>query len=406
MWPFFLSLKYVFSRRKEGMISIIGGISVLGVTLGVAALIVVLSVMNGFDHEVKDKIIGTYSQITVTSYGGLEEDDTLLSSPESFPGVKSSAPFVNGQALLIKGRDNTKGVLVKGIDPEREKSVTDIGGYSGLAVNGLSRDSIVLGSELMFNAGIRKGDVVELLVPYSSLDMEKKEFVVAGGFTSGRYDYDANIAIISIGAAQDIFRTGEKVSGAGIRTSAQDEKDLLRVKDELAEALGPGHNVKTWMDLDRNLMQALAVEKKMMFSILAIIVVVACFNISGSLIMMVMEKTKDIGILKAVGAGFSGVSSVFLFVGSLVAFAGISSGTVLGVFIAKNINFLADAIEKATGLAVFPNDIYYFSEIPVRIDLNDVISVMIMAFLLALAAGLYPAVKAARMDPVEAIRYE
>jgi lipoprotein-releasing system permease protein len=122
--------------------------------------------------------------------------------------------------------------------------------------------------------------------------------------------------------------------------------------------------------------------------------------------MMVMEKTKDIGILKAVGAGFSGVSSVFLFVGSLVAFAGISSGTVLGVFIAKNINFLADAIEKATGLAVFPNDIYYFSEIPVRIDLNDVISVMIMAFLLALAAGLYPAVKAARMDPVEAIRYE
>ena len=177
-------------------------------------------------------------------------------------------------------------------------------------------------------------------------------------------------------------------------------------KNKLQFSLGFSFIVKTWMDLDHNLVTALAVEKKMMFSILAIIVMVACFNISGSLIMMVMEKTKDIGILKAIGANSKGVSLVFLQVGAIVGGMGILLGTLLGLSIAKNINYLSDLLEKVTGVAVFPNDIYYFSAIPVKINLSDIGVVMTLSFLLAIVAGVYPAIKASRMDPVEAIRYE
>ena len=383
----------------------IGGISVLGVALGVAALIVVLSVMNGFDEEIKDKIIGTYADLIVLNDRGINDQSGLVAELSGLPGVEKAAPFITGQAILVHNKVST-GMLIKGIDIKKEAEVTDVMKFTSIPGAGLNEDTVILGSELMRNQRIFTGDTVEIMVPYSALDIEKKKLKVVGSFTSGRYDYDANIALISLPLAQEIFRMENNFTGVGIKTGIKGEKDLDTFRNELQSDLGFEYTVRTWMDLDKNLVMALAVEKKMMFSILAIIVMVACFNIMGSLIMMVMEKTKDIGILKAIGAGSAGISLVFFQVGAIVGGLGITLGTLLGLGIAKNVNYISGLLEKLLGVEVFPSDIYYFSEIPVNISFDDTGIVIMTAFLLAVAAGVYPAFKASRMDPVEAIRYE
>jgi lipoprotein-releasing system permease protein len=225
-----------------------------------------------------------------------------------------------------------------------------------------------------------------------------------GRFTYGRFDYDANIAIVDIKTADRLFRRENTVSGIGIKV--QDEMKVGDLKKTLMDKFDYTYNIKSWMDLDRNLVTALALEKKMMFVILAMIVMVACFNICGSLIMMIMEKTKDIGILKAIGASSMGVSFVFLFQGIFIGLMGVLLGGAAGVFLAERINVAADILEQITGVTVFPDDIYYFTQIPVAISNNDVLTVIIVAFTLVITAGIYPAWKASRLDPVAAIRYE
>jgi lipoprotein-releasing system permease protein len=403
MWTIFLSFKYLFSGRKERMISLIGGISVIGIALGVAALIIVLSIMNGFDSEIREKIIGTYSHVVVTADGGVSGSDSLIEYIEAFPGVKNVSPFVTGQAILRR-KGSVTGMLLKGIDPIRESEVTSVITYSGDKALALASGSIVLGSELMRNENIAPGEEIEIILPYSAMDVEKVKLTVIGSFTSGRYDYDSNIAVVSIDTAQKMFRMGEEISGVGIKAEDGMKANILR--DGLREELGYPYSVKSWMDLDRNLVTALAVEKKMMFIILAIIVMVACFNIASSLIMMVMEKTRDIGILKAIGANSSGIRAVFIFLGSIIGFLGIASGALLGIHISARINVIAGMIEKITGVTLFPGDVYYFTEIPVKTSSADVLTVIAVAAALTLAAGMYPAWKASRLDPVEAIRYE
>lgn len=385
------------------MISLIGAISVLGVAVGVAALIVVMSIMNGFDAEVRDKIIGTYAHIIVVRGGGMDEHAGLISRIEAIPGVKSAAAFITGQAVLRKDGAVT-GVLLKGVDTDKESEVTNVIKYAGGEASELTDSTIIPGIELMREAGISEGDTVELILPYSALDMEKIKLKVAGSFNSGRYDYDANMAVVSISTARRIFRMEGAATGIGLKV--EDEMQVDSIKEKLVAVLGAPYVVKSWMDLDRNLVTALAMEKKMMFIILALIITVACFNISGSLIMLVMEKTRDIGILKAIGANSRGVSAVFLLQGSIIGISGVVLGALAGTFIAENINAAAGLLEKVTGITVFPNDIYYFTQIPVRISMPDVTAVVSVAMALTLAAGIYPAWKASRLDPVEAIRYE
>ena len=386
------------------MISFVGVISVFGVALGVAALIVVLSVMNGFDSEVKKKIIGTYSHIIIMKDSGMADPGTEIFSEGELSGlIKSSAPFVTGQAIL-KSKGSVTGVLIKGIDPAQESEVTDVIEYIGGSSEGLSGQNVVIGSELMKTENLSFGDTIEIMVPYSELNMEQVKLKVVGSFNSGRYDYDANIAVVHLATAQKIFRMGKDISGIGLKVN--DEMQVSAIKKHLQSVFRYPYIVKTWMDLDKNLVSALALEKKMMFVILTFIVMVACFNIAGTLIMMVMEKTKDIGIMKAIGASFFGINLVFLIDGVMIGLFGVAIGFSLGILIADRINDIAGFLEKITGSPVFPSDVYYFTEIPVKINMPDIVSVVTVAGILAVLSGVYPAWKASRQDPVDAIRYE
>ncbi len=403
MWTSFISLKYFLAKRKEGMISLIGGISVLGVALGVVALIVVISVMNGFDAEVREKIIGTYAHLVVQKEGGIDDHPALISRIESMPEVKSAAGFVTGQAVL-RAKGSVTGILLKGIDTEKESKVTEVIRYTGEEATRLKGDTIILGSELMKNERISVGDTVEVVVGYSLTDLEKSGLKVIGSFTSGRYDYDAHMAVVGLPTARKLFRTGQKITGIGLRL--ENAMKVSGIKSRLESMLKYPYVVRSWMDMDRNLVSALALEKKMMFILLALVIMVACFNIAGSLMMMVMEKTRDIGILRAIGANSRGISLVFLLQGAMTGLAGVMLGGFGGVFLARRVNAAADFIERITGFSVFPNDVYYFTEIPVKVTAPDVGTIIAVAMFLALAAGLYPAWKASRLDPVEAIRYE
>ncbi|MFH1879012.1 MAG: FtsX-like permease family protein [Candidatus Omnitrophota bacterium] len=403
MWTVFLSRRYFLSKRKEGMISLIGGISVLGVALGVAALIIVMSIMNGFDREIKKKIIGTYAHVVILKDGVINDPAEVIARAAETPGVVSAAEFISGQAVLRKDKMVT-GILIKGVDPDKESEVSQIVEFSGGNGKSLKDNTIILGRELMNNEGVAPGDTVELMVAYSAMDLQKIKLEVAGSFTSGRYDYDSNIGIVGIETAAELFRMDGAVSGIGLRVI--DEMEPEDVKIHLQAMLGYPYIVKTWQDFDRNLVTALALEKKMMFIILALIVMVACFNISSSLIMMVMEKTRDIGILKAIGANSMGIRSVFFLEGLIIGGLGVLMGGGAGIFISRRVNEIVAFIEKTADIKVFPSDVYYFTEIPVLVSMKDVSGIVSVALILTLLSGIYPAWKASRMDPVKAIRYE
>lgn len=387
-----VSFRYLVSKHREGFISMVSFISIMGVAVGVTALIVVLAVMNGFDNDLREKIVGTNSHVVIEKEGGIEDYDSLVNRVNGLPHVISSAPFVNGQAL-IRHRDQVIGVILRGIDPEREKKVTNIEKYLQEGTLSLEEASVLIGRELAWRLGLKPGDTISLI---SAATIMPKFFSVAGIFNSGMFDYDMNLVFTNMAGAQDFYGIDNLAGGIGVKIDNVYRADS--VKNEIQEEIGFDYWVRSWTDLNKNLFSALKLEKVVMFVILALIVVVACFNIASTLIMVVMEKTKDIGILKSIGAANSGIRNIFMLNGFLVGFLGTILGAAGGFFLCH--------LLKTYQFIKLPRDIYYIDRLPVNLRIVDSLAVIIVAITISLVSTLYPAWKAARMEPVDALRYE
>jgi lipoprotein-releasing system permease protein len=404
-WQFSVSLRYLTSKRKEKFISLISLISILGVAVGVAALIIVIAVMSGFDEDLREKIIGTYSHIEIVSDAGVKPSPELVDRILKTPHVTAISFFLNGQGLVRSG-DSVTGVIVKGIVPKDEIRVNRLGDYMKKGSLDLSGGGIVLGSELAGKLGVSIGDTISLVSPSSfdakalsfpfNFKVEGRNFKVAGIFTSGMYEYDSNLAYIDIADAQKFLGVEGTASGAAVRVD--DALVVDATKHALQMKLGAHFAVRTWMDLNRNLISALKLEKTVMFIILTLIVIVACFNIGSSLIMTVLEKTRDIGILKAIGSTNLNIMAIFALQGGMIGIFGTFLGAASGLGICwclKTYKFIS-----------LPKEIYYIDKLPVKMDLFDISLIITISILISLVAAIYPAYRASKLDPVEALRYE
>jgi lipoprotein-releasing system permease protein len=393
-WRFFVASRYFKIRRKEKFVSTITLISILGVAVGVAALIIVLAVMSGFDNELKTRIVGTTSHIFIERDSGIIYPDEYVAEVLSQNNdVVNSSPFVSGQVILRSG-ERFGGAILNGLDDVTEKEVTNFEQY--LIKGGshsLKEKGLFVGSELAKELSLKIGDSVSII----SANSEKPyDFVITGIFRTGLYTFDVNNVLVSLKSAQRVFNIDKYVSGIGVKIA--DELKANQVKKELARGLGFPYFVRSWMDLNENLFSALKLEKITMFIILTLIVIVACFNIASTLIVRVVEKTKDIGILKALGATNRDIGTIFRLEG---LFIGIF-GTILGVGLGLCISWA----QKTYDIVKLPREIYYIDALPVYISWHDSLVIAVCAVLLSWVATIYPSHKAARLKVVDALRYE
>ncbi|MBI1882736.1 MAG: lipoprotein-releasing ABC transporter permease subunit [Chlamydiae bacterium] len=414
MLPFslFISLKYLRGRHRHRWISLINIFSVFGIGLGVMALIVVLSVMGGFDRDLKKRVLSIYSPITIGGEGSLENYPDVLSDLKNVPEVTAASPFVTGQ-ILSQLKSKVYGVFVRAVDPKLESQTTEIKSY--LTQGSLDFSTvpdgygIVIGNEFAKVFRLKLGDKIDLLSPVSiptplGLSSHSLSFTVVGIFDSGMYEYDLNLVYVSLQAGQELYALGDAVSG--IAVNIKDVNQVFSVKEEIKHALSQPAPVKVWLEMNKNLFRAVVTEKWMMFWILLLIVLVAAFNIASSLIMMVMEKTKEIGILRSLGVTQGCILRIFLSQGLMIGVVGTVLGFLAGVFLTLNLNPIADAVARWTGFEFFPKDVYYLDKIPTLLDVRQSLLVAGSALVLTVLAAFYPAFQASRMNPVEAIRYE
>jgi lipoprotein-releasing system permease protein len=415
--PYELVLGWRYTRagratRRNGFISFISGVSMMGIGLGVAALIIVLSVMNGFQKEVRDRMLGVVSHIEVYAVDASAVADMsgLLSRLKAHPQVLGAAPFVMAQALLARGED-MKGVLVRGIDPVREPEVSDLSqdtqaGVLGRLVSG--EFSLVLGRDLASNLGLQNGDPVTLVSPSGQVTPagvvpRMKQMGVVGTFSSGHYEYDSALALMHVDDAVRMFRLE---GPSGVRLKLRDLHQAREVARDLQLDLGPGFFVRDWTQQNKTWFAAVQVEKRMMFIILTLIVAVAAFNLVSTLVMTVTDKRADIAILRTLGASPRSIMGIFVVQGATVGVIGTMTGLVLGLLVAFNIDVIVPALETLFNASFLPRDIYLISRMPSEPLASDIWPVAIISLVLAFVATLYPSWRASQVNPAEALRYE
>ncbi len=415
--PYELALGWRYTRagratRRNGFISFISGVSMLGIALGVAALIIVLSVMNGFQKEVRDRMLGVISHIEIFAPNGaaLPDYDRTLTEARRNPQVIGAAPFIGTQALLARGED-MKGALIRGIDPAREGEVTDLiradtqGAIKKLTPGGFG---IVLGVELARMLGVREGDPVTLIAPSGQVTPagvvpRLKQMTVVGTFDSGHYEYDSALALIQLQDAERIFRLE---GPTGVQLKLKDLNQAREVADELAGTLTDRLLIRDWTRQNKTWFAAVQVEKRMMFIILTLIVAVAAFNLVSTLVMTVTDKRADIAILRTLGASPKSIMGIFVVQGALVGVIGTLAGLLLGLGVAYNIDVIVPALERLFHASFLPKDIYLISRMPSDPQQSDILPIAVISLLLAFVATLYPSWRASRVNPAEALRYE
>jgi lipoprotein-releasing system permease protein len=408
----FIAYRYTRSRGRSGFVSFISGVSMFGIALGVAALIIVLSVMNGFQKEVRDRMLGVLAHIELVGpENRLADWRGVERTARRHPEVRASAPFVVGQALLSRA-SQVQGAAVRGIVPEAESTVSEVGRNVRLGtLHSLVPDqfNVVLGNELARSLGIGIGDKVTLIIPQGQVTAagmipRLKQFTVTGIFSMGHAEFDSGMALIHLRDAQLLYRMGNGVSG--VRLKLADLHRANEVAQDLATRLPLDVYPVDWPSQNRNWFAAVQTEKRVMFIILTLIIAVAAFNLVSSLVMAVNEKRADIAILRTLGATPASIRAVFLVQGFVTGLIGTALGVGFGALVAYNIDTLLPAIENALGFKFLASGVYYISELPSDPHLDDMLRVGGMSLLLSLLATLYPSSRAAAMQPAEALRYE
>jgi lipoprotein-releasing system permease protein len=420
----FLALRYL--KPKRTFLSIITLISILGVTLGVMVLILVISVMTGFERELTRKVVGFDAHLVVSNAGVMEDWPDVMKMVSANKEVTAVAPFVQGP-VLVEFQDRRMAPKIRGIDPDLEGKVTNIRDFIIVGALDLDGDKVVLGSELARTLGANVGDKINIFSPgnidqiLQELDRVEKEgdktsatalkqmilpmeLTVSGIFESGRFLYDSEFLLVPLHIGQEIYNLGGGAHGLAVKT--RDPFLADQVKNELNATLTPPNLALTWMDLNKQLFEAIRMERNVMFFLLLFIILVAAFGIMNTLITVTVQKTREIGIMKALGARTIQIIGVFMAQGVVVGIFGTLTGLVTGIVLVQYRNQVSDWLATTLGVEVFPRSVYQFSEIPAEVVPNDVVIICVSAFVICSFAALIPAWFAARLDPVRALRYE
>jgi lipoprotein-releasing system permease protein len=415
--PYELRVGWRYTRagrtgRRNGFISFISGVSMLGIALGVAALIIVLSVMNGFQKEVRDRMLSVIAHIEVfdAQGGALPDWRATAAAARLNPQVVGAAPFVAAQALIARG-DDMRGAVVRGISPDDEATVTALAAQlkdTTLARLTPGSWGVVLGGELARGLGVREGDQVTIVTPSGQVTPagvvpRLKQMTVVGTFEAGHYEYDNGLVLMHLDDAARLFRVG---GPTGVQLKLSDQQQARTVAEELQVSLGRSVWVRDWTRTNRNWFEAVKIEKTMMFIILTLIVAVAAFNLVSTLVMTVTDKRADIAILRTLGASPRSIMGIFMVQGAASGIIGTLGGLVLGLAVAFNIDVIVPALERLLNASFLPSSVYLISKMPSDPQSSDIVPITIISLLLAFVATLYPSWRASRVQPAEALRYE